>query len=228
VWGYASATTGATNGVYGWSISPTGTGVQGTATATTGVNYGVYGVNNSTQGRGVYGYAAAWAGTTYGVLGAANSNDGYGVYAIGDIGASGTKSAIVQTEDYGWRHLYAVESPQNWFEDFGRETLSGGEAIVTIEAIFAQTVNLDEDYHVFLTPLGQCALYVADMSPSSFTVRALEGTACEIAFDYRIIAPRLDYEDLRLKEAEDPAAAATLPQEVENPQAAVPEASALR
>jgi hypothetical protein len=84
---------------------------------------------------------------------------------------------------------------------------------VTIESVFAETVNLEKPYHVFLTPLGQCALYVADKSPGSFTVRALEGSGCEIAFDYRIIAPRLDYEDLRLKEAESPqAVAASLPE----------------
>jgi hypothetical protein len=49
---------------------------------------------------------------------------------------------------------------------------------------------------------------MTDKSSSSFTVRALEGAGCEIAFDYRIIAPRLDYEDLRLKPAADPQAVA--------------------
>jgi hypothetical protein len=204
VWGYASATTGTTHGVYGLSTSTSGAGVYGNTTASSGTNYGVFGVTNSTQGRGVYGYAAAWSGTTYGVLGAANSSDGYGVYAIGDLGASGTKSAIVDTQGYGWRTLYTIESPQNWFEDFGQATLLAGEVVVPIEEIFAQTVDLSNDYHVFLTPLGDCPLFVAEKSASSFTVRAHDGASCDIAFDYRIIAPRLGYEDLRLKEAQDP------------------------
>jgi len=98
-----------------------------------------------------------------------------------------------------------MESPQNWFEDFGQASLTAGEAVVSIEPIFGQTVNLDDTYYVFLTPRGDfCSLYLAEASASSFTVRAKEGAGCEIAFDYRIIAPRLDYEDLRLKPAQDP------------------------
>jgi len=124
--------------------------------------------------------------------------------------ATGTKSAVVDTQDYGWRHLYAVESPQNWFEDFGLATLAAGEAVVPIEPIFAQTVNLDLPYHVFLTPLDEfCSLYVTGQTASSFIVRAEEGAGCEIEFHYRIIAPRLDHEDLRLKPALDPQDVAT-------------------
>jgi len=204
VYGAASATIGYNYGVVGESGSASGTGVYGAAYATTEFNYGVYGLSASTSGRGVLGIASATTGANYGVLGATFSPSGYGVYYQGGLAGTGTKSAIVETQDYGWRHLYAVESPQNWFEDFGQATLAAGEGVVTIEPIFAQTVNLDLPYHVFLTPLGDCPLYVAEKSASSFTVRAHEGAACEIAFDYRIIAPRLDYEDLRLKPAQDP------------------------
>ena len=204
VYGAASATTGYNYGVVGESGSASGTGVYGAAYATTEFNYGVYGLSASTSGRGVLGIASATTGANYGVLGATFSPGGYGVYYQGGLAGTGTKSAIVETADYGWRHLYAVESPQNWFEDFGQATLAAGEGVVSIEPIFAQTVNLELPYHVFLTPLGDCPLYVAEKSASSFTVRAHEGAACEVTFDYRIIAPRLDYEDLRLKPAQDP------------------------
>jgi hypothetical protein len=161
----------------------------------------------------VYGLAYATTGTNYGVYGRTQSPTGYGVYYVGGLGGTGTKSAIVQTQDFGWRHLYAVESPQNWFEDFGQATLVAGEAVVSIDPIFAQTVNLGEAYHVFLTPLGEgCTLFVVDKSSTAFTVRANEGVGCEITFDYRIIAPRLGYEGLRLEPAEDPeTVAASLP-----------------
>jgi hypothetical protein len=218
--GWARATTGNNVGVNGQSSSTGGTGVRGIAMATTGITYGVYGRSDSTSGTGVYGDAEAVTGTTYGVYGASSSTSGYGVYSFGNMrvqgnfSATGTKAAIVDTRDYGWRNLYAMESPQNWFEDFGKATLSGGEAVIPIEPIFAQTVNLDEDYHVYLTPVGQfCSLYVAEQTASSFTVRAQEGADCEISFHYRIVAPRLDYEDLRLEPAEDPEAeAASLPE----------------
>jgi hypothetical protein len=118
---------------------------------------------------------------------------------------NGTKAAIVDTQDYGFRHLYAVEAPDNWFEDFGQAQLVDGKATVTIEPVFAQTVNLDQPYHVFAMPRGDCALYVAETTPTSFTVQALGGQTCSVAFDYRIIAKRLGYEDLRLGPAQDPA-----------------------
>jgi hypothetical protein len=208
--GSASATTGINYGVYGVSGSDSGRGVLGSASATTGINYGVYGASGSDSGVGVYGWAGATTGVNYGVVGSTWSPSGYGVisygdmHAEGDFTATGTKSAIVNAGQYGWRNLYAMESPQNWFEDFGRASLSSGEVVVPIEPIFAKTVNLEEPYHVFLTPLGNCSLYVEDMSPVSFTVRAQEGADCGITFDYRIIALRSDYEDLRLTEAEDP------------------------
>lgn len=128
---------------------------------------------------------------------------GIGVFSVdesGNMTALGTKTAVVTTEDYGRRKLYAVESPQNWFEDFGSAELVGGIAAVTIEPVFAQTVNLSE-YHVFLTPLGDCPLYVAEKAAASFTVRAMGGQTCNIAFDYRLVAKRLGYEQLRLESA---------------------------
>ncbi len=94
--------------------------------------------------------------------------------------------------------MYAIESPQNWFEDFGSAELVSGMATVMIEPIFAQTVNLSE-YHVFLTPLGDCPLYVARKTPASFTVEAMGGQSCSIAFDYRLVARRLGYEHIRLE-----------------------------
>jgi hypothetical protein len=205
--GFAPATAGGARGVLGESDTPDGIGVDGRAAASTGTAYGVFGMSYSTDGTGVYGYAYATTGTNYGVVGMTKSTNGKGVYYVGGLAGTGTKSAIVDTQDYGWRTLYAMESPQNWFEDFGQASLVDGQAVVRIEPIFAQTVNLAADYHVFLTPRGAgCTLYVIDQSKTSFTVKANEGSGCQIAFDYRIIAPRRDYEGLRLEPAEDPAA----------------------
>jgi hypothetical protein len=196
------------------SESTSGRGVYGLASATTAGSIGVIGGTDSIGGTGVDGWAITIIGTNYGIHGFTNSSSGYAVYAWGNMGvhgdftATGTKAAIVETQAYGWRSLYAVESPQNWFEDFGQATLSAGETVVPIEPVFAQTVNLNKPHHVFPTPMGDCSLYLADKSATAFTVRVRKGAGCEISFEYRIIAPRLDYEDLRLKEAEDPQAVA--------------------
>ncbi|BCW96840.1 MAG: hypothetical protein KatS3mg018_2322 [Fimbriimonadales bacterium] len=80
VYGVTSGTSGATYGVMGLSASTSGTGARGLATATSGATYGVYGESRSTSGRGVYGVATATSGATYGVYGESDSSNGTGVY----------------------------------------------------------------------------------------------------------------------------------------------------
>lgn len=95
--------------------------------------------------------------------------------------------------------LYAMQSPENWFEDFGSSALSTGAATVTLDPAFTQTVNTGTEYHVFLTANGDCkGLYVAQKSGSSFEVRELGGGQSNVAFDYRIVAKRVGYENVRL------------------------------
>jgi hypothetical protein len=91
-----------------------------------------------------------------------------------------------------------LESPEIYFEDFGQGQLVNGEARVEIDPVFAQTVNLEMTYHVFLTPLGECPLYVSEKSRTSFTVRAMGDGNADVAFDFRIVAKRLGYENLRM------------------------------
>jgi hypothetical protein len=131
----------------------------------------------------------------------------------GNLWAAGTKSAVVQTATNGQRLLYAVESPEVWFEDVGSASLVEGETAVTFELIFAETVNLEEDYHVFVTALCQepVLLFVTKKDAQGFTVRgvSLDGQPSSCAFDYRVVAKRLGYEDVRLQSVTEPAAASS-------------------
>jgi hypothetical protein len=118
----------------------------------------------------------------------------------GDLACTGSKSAVVPV-DNGSRMvtMYAVESPQNWFEDFGSGTLVSGSATISLDGVFAQTVNTGENYHVYLTPNGDCkGLYIAHKGGASFEVRELGGGTASISFDYRIVAERKGYENVRL------------------------------
>jgi hypothetical protein len=121
----------------------------------------------------------------------------------GDLWAAGTKSAMVKTANYGQRLLYATESPDVWFEDFGSASLVNGEATVTFEPVFAETINPKVGYHAFLTPVCQesVSLFVTAKSDQGFTVRgvALNGQPSSCAFDYRVVAKRLGYEGVRLE-----------------------------
>ena len=213
--GRAGAASGTTFGVYALSRSTSGRGLYGHATAATDTTYGVYGVSDSSQGRAVYGYASAETGDTMGVWGSVRSPDGWagrftsdygkGVYISvppGKIGltvASGTKNAVVATED-GARLLYVEESTEVWFSDYGLRVLEDGVAVIPIDPLFAQTVNLDEAYLVFVQGYGDAGLYVSDLGPEGFVVRSRVGDA-NTAFSYRVVAKRLGYEQSRLERA---------------------------
>ncbi len=118
----------------------------------------------------------------------------------GDLICTGTVSGSSPV-DNGTRRvaLYAMEAPENWFEDAGSARLANGSAVVHLESIFAQTVNSGVEYHVFLTPKGDCkGLYVTNETAEGFEVRELGGGTANIAFDYRIMARRKGYENVRL------------------------------
>jgi hypothetical protein len=126
------------------------------------------------------------------------------LHVIGDFIATGTKSALVETASYGKRLLYAVESTENWFEDFGGAQLVKGRASVKLDPIFAETVNAESEYYVFLTPKADCeGVYVANQTGTSFEVRELRHGTSSVAFDYRIVAKRKGHEGVRLGQPKD-------------------------
>jgi hypothetical protein len=118
----------------------------------------------------------------------------------GNLTCSGSKSAVVPVSNgQGQVALYAVEAPQNWFEDFGSGQLANGVAAIALEPTYAQTVNTAVEYHVFLTPEGDCrGLYVSHKTAAGFEVHELGGGTSNVAFDYRIVALRRGYEGVRL------------------------------
>src|SRR5580704_4487726 len=121
----------------------------------------------------------------------------------GDAACTGTLKSVVATlSSQGAQRVetYAVQSAENWFEDAGTAQLVNGAASVNLEPVFGQTVNAGVEYHVFLTPKGDSeGLYVSHETPQGFEVHEQRGGHSSIAFDYRIMAKRVGYEDVRLK-----------------------------
>jgi hypothetical protein len=138
----------------------------------------------------------------------------------GNLLCSGSKNAVVKI-DGGARRvaLAAIESPKNWFEDFGSAQLVNGVAVVALEADFAQTVNTETDYKVFPVPNGDCkGLYVTRKTATSFEVRELGGGTSSVTFDYRITALRKNYENIRLADhTNDPVLNGKTPKRITNP-----------
>jgi len=206
------------NGVEGHSED--GTGVLGVAGAKGPLPSGVKiagVVGSSDQQAGVIGTS-----NVVGVYGYCGNTDptksGFGVYAqadrafpynyagffLGSVVITGDltlqdatvaakiKNAIVPFPDGTKRVLHCMESPEHWFEDFGTAKLKRGRAVVKLDADFGKVIKRG-DYHVFLTPRGDCrGLYVRSQDGASFEVRELAGGKSSVAFLYRIVGRRKD------------------------------------
>jgi hypothetical protein len=171
----------------GNTIKPPTAGVFGTADQHPGV------IGTSNAGIGVYGFSTVNSG----VMGESVSS--WAGYFAGNVNITGNltvagpmKGAVVPFPDGTQRVLLCMESPEAWFEDFGAGKLKRGRAAVKIDRDFAKVIKRG-DYHVFLTPRGDCrGLYVRRQGGASFEVREFGGGASSVAFSYRIIGRRKD------------------------------------
>lgn len=195
-------------GVVGVANDDQGEGVHGQG------SIGVYGVGSSAGGKficsgnpGVYCllgtgstglYATSSAG--HGVEGISTSSDigDYGVCYIGGLGGSGIKSCVERTST-GPRLMYCQESPENWFEDFGSATVSGGRCRVNLRPDFAEVITVDDanPLRVFITPNDFFGDWCVKKDGQGFTVlapHAPEGAT----FDWRIAAKRQNFTERRM------------------------------
>ena len=208
--GVASAATGNGFGVFGEADSPTGNAVFAHAASSSGFPQAMVGFLDSTQG-GVAGQFVAHrgAGLILQGLSGPNFNQVFSVDANGNLHITGnlivdgTKSSTAQVQNGRQVALYAVESPENWFEDFGSGQLNRGVVWVSLDASFGEATNAAAGYHVFLTANGESnGLYVARKTAAGFEVREQGGGGANIAFDYRVVAKRRGYEAIRMAEVQ--------------------------
>ena len=208
-------------GVFGYASSTGSNQTQAVnGTAATGVAFA--GVNNSTSWAPliVNNNTASLSGEIFNLSDPTTGAYCY-MYTNGSLYCSGTKSAVVPIAGGRKVALYAVEAPENWFEDYGSGKLASGVATITLDPVFLQTVNAEVDYHVFLTPGGDCnGLYVAQKLPTSFEVRELGGGKSNVAFDYRVIVRRKGYEAIRLQDMTETARPMVVRSPATNPEAA--------
>jgi hypothetical protein len=173
-----------------------GTGLKG-ATST---GAGVVGVTHG-EGFGVKGISYDPDGWCGGFV----TNEGNGVTITTPAGKAGlsvvggTKSAVVQTAG-GARSLYCEEASEVWFSDYGFGKLESGVALVPIDPVFAQVVDLTGPYHVFVQAYDDADIYVSSRRSTGFEVRLRDGNP-SAEFSYRLVAKRLGYEKERLAPA---------------------------
>jgi hypothetical protein len=180
---------------------------------------GIFGQGNETGSVGVQGIGPFGVhGVTRGLAGdtavfAEGPANGIGIFAAGGqagffagdlVVMGGTKSAAVPFPDGSHRLLYCLESPENWFEDFGFGHLTDGRAQIQLDPGFAATVNTD-GYHVFITEYDDNnGLFVTNRTNTGFEVRA-KTLASEAAFSYRVAAKRKDVAPARFAKLTLPA-----------------------
>lgn len=203
VHGVATATKAKAAGVFGSASGIKGIGVEGSSNK----GKAVYG--HTLSGKAVVGAASkplGWAGYFTGLNGA------NGVYIATDQGAiglyvdGGSKSAVVPTSQ-GKRLLYAEEATEVYFTDYGSGRLTDGKAVIPVDPLFAETVNLAQPYHVFVQPYSDAQLVVSRRTSQEFEVRLhvrdTEGDR-NAEFSYRLVAKRKGFEQARLEQAPDP------------------------
>lgn len=226
VYGDNTAASGSTVGIEGLASSSMGAGLLGrdASASTTGSQHpgytGVWGDSGVAGNDGVLAttddgfamvaynnspsldatlFAEALSSTGGPIIKAVSGTNSCYIDTNANLFCTGSKSAVVHVDDGRHVALYAVEAPENWFEDFGTGTLIQGVAEITLDPVFAQTVNAGMEYHVFLTPKGDCeGLYVTGETPTGFEVHELRHGRSSVAFDYRIVARRKGYEGIRL------------------------------
>ena len=196
------------SGVYGYlsgNVATGGAGVLGYSSLASGNQHmGVLGYYNAvTFGLGVYGIGNG-GGLIVGnfdiaVVGwRANAANYSGYFNGNHVISNGTKSASVGTTK-GNQLLYAMESPEVWFEDFGSAKLVNGTCTITLDPLFLQTVVIDDTHpmHVFIQMEGEANDVYVKKGASSFVVTEKGNGNSNADFSYRLVAKRINFQDHR-------------------------------
>ena len=166
------------------------------------------GINTLTIGNSESGFVTCYSkgGYTerkYGNLGfdgvSTTDGDKYSNLSPDGLWCTGSKHRVVRTQDYGERLLCCYETPSPMFGDVGAAQIDEtGKCLIFIDEKFAQRVDLEYLYDVFLTKYGPGDCYVSERTASYFIV---EG-AKSLKFAWEIKTIQRDYENLRLEEHE--------------------------
>ncbi|MCA9306328.1 MAG: hypothetical protein KDA16_07330 [Phycisphaerales bacterium] len=168
-----------------------GNGIEVTDTSTGTTSIGVQ--STVGQGTGVRGESTATTGAHFGVYGQSASASGWGVYSNGRLGASGTKSFMIDHPlDPAGKYLlhYSSESPEPQNRYNGNVILDGrGVGVVTLPDYFGA---INTDFRYTLTPIGAPApnLYIAqEIQNNAFMIA---GGKPGMKVSWEVIAHRSD------------------------------------
>ncbi|MBC7411188.1 MAG: hypothetical protein H7331_01875 [Bacteroidia bacterium] len=191
---------------------------QGSGGAFNGDDLGVVGyANNSVSGLpagttsagGYFRDSITVINKTYAWVAAYNSGTKYKI--LGD----GVVSTIVKDKKDKEYIMYCTESPEVFFDDYGKGELVNGEAIIQLDELYSYNIIVNEKHplRVFVQLEGDCnGVFVINKTAQSFTVKELNKGTANVKFSYHVIGNRKDekindkvvskYEDNRFAPAE--------------------------
>jgi hypothetical protein len=151
-----------------------------------------YGMGMEVEGKGDL---SGWGcGLTLGMLTTKDSSGRFEVSG-GDMYASGSKSRVVDTDNFGEVLQYCYETPTPMFGDIGTgQTDESGKCYIYFDPVFQETVSADYTYCVFLQKEGKGDIWISEKTADYFLV---EGTP-NLAFSWEAKVKQRDYEYLRL------------------------------
>jgi len=123
-----------------------------------------------------------------------NNNDLFFVDGGGNVYYHGSLINFLHTRDGNMAKSFSTSSTTPSIEDNGSARLVAGVAQIALNPAFARSIDGQRPYQVMLTPDGDTrGLYIAQKTPTSFTVREVQGGHSSIAFDYHVYATKLGY-----------------------------------
>jgi hypothetical protein len=118
----------------------------------------------------------------------------------------------------GKRVLFAPESPQPFFEDFGEARLVNGHCRVNLDPLFLDCIAVDQNHplRVFITLTDDCNGVYVKTDATGFDVYELKNGRSNAGFYYRVIGLRRGDQDVRFPLAPEPPAGTPVPVRVQS------------
>jgi len=115
----------------------------------------------------------------------------------GSLAVMGTKPRLVKTPNYGERLNYCYETPTPLFGDIGEAQLDeDGICYVDIDDIFLETIEVRQEYQVFLQKEGEGDCWVAEKQKRYFVIKGTPNL--KVAWELK--AKQRDYDMIRLEQ----------------------------
>ena len=145
-------------------------------------------MENDTGNGAVELYAGYWDDSTSAPILAIEN--GGGLYVSGTMSVDGSKHRLVETDSFGKVAMNAMESADCVFSDMGSgEIGEDGKVYIPFDPVFAETVNLNHEYQVFLTKTSDGVVDYVSKEHDSFSVIGDPGTT----FDWIVYARQKGY-----------------------------------